>query len=507
MWYRSLYWRIGLGFIAVLAVLLLVQGSLFLWLTGQTDEWLPVRSPFRLATLVASDLSAALTRTPDLQIDKYVREQFAHVYQPFFVVMSDGRVASSRDGRVPPGLVRAAREKLGVPARFPSDIPMWMAEGGRGRGAGPGDGRGGRGPADFQRFGAPGGGRGGMPPADAFLAETEPIEVNGVRIGLVIVSTRGEPFVLIRQFGPMLAVVGIGLLALGTAVGTLLIFRPARQRMRQLEDAVAAFGAGDRSARAPERGRDEVTSLARAFNRMAGALETSETVRRRLLADVSHELKTPLTAIRGYAETLSMPEVQLDRDTERRYLRIVGEETERLEAIVGDLLDLARVEGGGTLLHMDAVPVRRLFERVADRHAQAIAEKHLTLESSVAADAQDVWGDPGRLEQALQNLAANAVRHTPPGGRITLAAVSDGGYTSLIVRDTGPGIPPDHLGHLFDRFYKVDASRAGHSATGSGLGLSIVKAVVERHGGDVTAANAEGGGAVFTVRLRKSAVV
>jgi len=353
-----------------------------------------------------------------------------------------------------------------------------------------GDGRG--------RFGE--GSRPGLPP-DAFLTDTEPIEVNGARVGLVVVFTRGEPFTLLRQFGPLLGVVGLGLLIAGTTIGSLVIFRPARRRMRILEDAVAAFGAGQRSVRAPERGDDEVTELARAFNRMANALDTSDAVRRRLLADVSHELKTPLTAIRGYVETLTMPEVKLDDEARLRYLRIVGEETDKLEAIVGDLLELARLEGGGTTHTVEPVSLVRLFERVADRHGRELTERHVTLDAAVNPDAREVWGDAGRLEQALQNLAANAIRHTPDGGRIELRAEPAGDLVRVTVRDSGTGIPAEHLSRVFDRFYKVDASRTGQAATGSGLGLSIVKAIVERHGGEVSAANAEGGGAVFEMRL------
>jgi len=519
MWYRSLYWRIGLGFITLLAVLLVSQGLLVVWFSGQADEWLPIRSPFRLATLIASDLGNALTQQPNLVLDKYVHDQFTRIQQPFFVVMADGRVASNREGRTPPGMIRAAREKLGLPplvagdpaARPPNGGRGWAPGAGRGwtpdteRGRAGADARGrgqegGRGTGDGRaaRFGE---GPRGMQLGDPFLSESEPIDVNGTRVGLVVVLTRGDPFALLRQFGPMLAIIGIGLLAAGTVIGTLVIFRPARLRMRNLQEAVASFGAGNRKARASEHGHDEVTELARAFNRMAEALGNADTVRRRLLADVSHELKTPLTAMRGYIETLTMTELALDPDTQRRYLGIVGEETEKLESMIGDLLDLARLEGGGTTLTFETVPVQRLFDRVADRHAHAIADKHLTLDARADADAVDLWGDAGRLEQALQNLAANAIRHTPDGGRITLRATRIAGTVQLTVRDTGPGIPPEHLSRVFNRFYKVEESRTGGASAGSGLGLSIVKAIVELHGGGVSATTAEGGGAEFTVRV------
>jgi signal transduction histidine kinase len=252
-----------------------------------------------------------------------------------------------------------------------------------------------------------------------------------------------------------------------------------------------------------------VAALARAFNRMAAdlearthAMEVSDRTRRQLLADVSHELKTPLAAIRGYVETLAMPEMRLDDGTRRRYLDIVGDETIKLERLIGDLLDLARLESGGLTLTCEAVPVARLYRRVADRHEREVIEKQIALETSISPGVTDVWGDPARLEQALQNLVANALRHTPDGGRITLGAEPAGDTVRLTVRDSGDGIPEEHLQRIFDRFYKADPSRTDpYSKTGSGLGLSIVKAIIEGHSGSVSAANAAGGGAEFTITL------
>jgi signal transduction histidine kinase len=160
---------------------------------------------------------------------------------------------------------------------------------------------------------------------------------------------------------------------------------------------------------------------------------------------------------------------------------------------VGDLLELARLEGGGTVLKRERVEVAALFGRVAARHERELAQHRIQLEQRVGPQADAIMGDPDRLEQALQNLAANALRHTPDGGRITLASETDDGGIRLTVRDTGPGIPAEHLPLIFERFYKADSARK--AAGGSGLGLSIVKAIVERHGGSITARNDQG--AVF----------
>lgn len=494
VWYRSLYWRIAVGFVALMAFLLVAQAIILLWLTGQ-GGWLPGRSPADLGRTIASDVSSALQADASADLMRHVRERYRRTYRPFVVVMADGRVITSREGPAPPGLVRMAFTRLrdsgvavspipGVP--FPPGVPD------RGRTPRPG------GPPGWPGPGRP----------DPPEATPTPIEVGGRLVGMVVVAAGGpQLWFLVQAFGSTLALIGLALLLLGAALASLVIFRPARGRMRQLEEAAVALGAGRTSVRAPAEGDDEVSALARAFNRMASALEASDAARRRLLADVSHELRTPLTAIRGYVETLAMPDLPLDPETRARHLRIVGDETQKLERLVGDLLEVARLEAGGGPLAVSRVPVERLFERVRDRHGVRMAEKAIRLRTDIRPGAEALPGDPDRLEQALQNLAANAVRHTPAGGEIVLHAEPAGDKVRLTVRDTGPGIAPEHLPHVFDRFYKTQASRstadAGDpdAAGGSGLGLSIVKAIVERHGGSVTASNAKDGGAAFEMLL------
>jgi two-component system phosphate regulon sensor histidine kinase PhoR len=208
---------------------------------------------------------------------------------------------------------------------------------------------------------------------------------------------------------------------------------------------------------------------------------------------------TPLTAMRGYVETLAMKELQLDSATRERYLRVIDEETRRLENIVGDLLDLARLEGGANTFRRERVDLRAIFERVAMRHEREMQARGIRLAREIEGAADTVTGDSDRLEQALQNLAANALRHTPDGGTIALTADSVPNGVRLTVRDSGPGIAAEHLPLIFDRFYKADASR--RAASGSGLGLSIVKTIVERHGGTVAARNDNG--AVFEITLTR----
>jgi signal transduction histidine kinase len=335
------------------------------------------------------------------------------------------------------------------------------------------------------------------------------VVVNGVQVGIVAVPPSPPAWMAVQRFGPTLALAGLGLLVTGVIAAALLIFRPTHQRLRRLEASARALGEGRTDVRASEAGGDEVTELARAFNRMADdlhvrseALAASDRARRQLLADVSHELMTPLTAIRGYLQTLSMSGVPIDDEQRRRYLGVADQETYKLEAMIGDLLDLARLEDGGDKDEPGEVSVDALFTRVIDRHLPDIRKKDVTTHVKVAPGTPHLLGSAHRLEQAVQNLAANALRHMPDGGTLALDARPQGANIVLSVRDTGPGIPPEHLPHIFDRFYKADASRAGNTIpSGSGLGLSIVQAIVTRHGGEVTAANAPGGGALFTIVL------
>ena len=321
------------------------------------------------------------------------------------------------------------------------------------------------------------------------LGEMAPLFVDGAQVGRVVIWAGDRPFWrIVRQLGPTMAVIAATVLGVGTTLIALVVFGPVRRRLKDVQAATERLGAGDLSARAPEHGGDEVASLARSFNQMADelaararALEASDRTRRQLMADVSHELMTPLTAMRGYIETLTMPEVSLDPQTRQRYMGIVTDETHRLEQIIGDLLDLARLEGGGMTLRRERADVEQLFNRVGARHERELTDRRVALTTRVDASAKSIVGDPDRLEQALQNLAANALRHVPEAGQIRLTAEREGNEVVLTVRDNGPGIPSEHLPLIFNRFYKADVSRRA-AGGGSGLGLSIAKAIVERHG-------------------------
>jgi signal transduction histidine kinase len=469
VWYRSLYWRVALGLIAFLALMLTAQTLLTLWMSNQIAGSMPARSPRRLAVLVASDIGARLSENPDLNIEEYVGEQYGTVLHPFIVRMRDGRVVFNRADYLPEPVRRADARDVDDAARR-ERVPSLRT------GAGP------RRPMEIAW-----------------------IVADGTRVGTVIVPLGRPPFrVLIREFGPTLGVTAIAVLIAGTSLIAFVVFGPARRRLKQVQAAADRLGAGDLDVRAPAHGGDEVAELAASFNRMADelarrarALEGADRARRQLLADVSHELMTPLTAMRGYIETLSMRDLPLDPPTRERYLGIIDDETRRLESIIGDLLDLARLEGGGTTFRREPVDIGRLVDRVAARHERELDARNIRLTRRIDPAATVVSGDADRLEQALQNLAANALRETPDGGEISIATEKTPASVRILLRDTGPGVPLEHLPHIFDRFYKVDAARK--AAGGSGLGLSIVKTIVERHGGTIAARN--DAGAVFEIEL------
>jgi signal transduction histidine kinase len=219
---------------------------------------------------------------------------------------------------------------------------------------------------------------------------------------------------------------------------------------------------------------------------------------RGFVADASHELRTPLTIIRGNAEMLELSETaQLSEEDRRELWDIVGQAA-YMEQLVNDLSLLARLDEGRLPLREEPVEVRELVESVARSARTLGAAKQVEVEHDVPSG-MIVQADPVRLQEVLLSLVENAVRHAPNGGQIQITA-RDGRIAQIIVSDNGPGIDPDHLERIFDRFYRLDEART-RSGGGTGLGLSIAQAIARAHGGEIAAANARGGGAVFTLTL------
>jgi signal transduction histidine kinase len=234
------------------------------------------------------------------------------------------------------------------------------------------------------------------------------------------------------------------------------------------------------------------------------ALRRLETVRRDFVANVSHELKTPLTSISGYAETLLGDPA--DAATTRRFLEIILNNARRMQRLVDDLLDLSRIEAGRWVPEPELVEVAAIAGEIWAGLADRAAQRAVAFTLDVAPDAATVMVDPDALRQILTNLFDNSLRYTPPGGRITCRAIRTGDGVEIAVADTGSGISGEHLGRIFERFYRADPSRSRDEG-GTGLGLSIVKHLAEAHGGRATAESTLGQGTVIRVSFPTEAPV
>jgi two-component system OmpR family sensor kinase len=463
-WYRSFYFRIGVSFVVFVVAVVVAQGAIFSVMMRRNPPLGP-RPPNILAAIVAADVGGALARDPHLNLQQYVGDEYAQL-QPIALLMKDGTIASNRSDPLAEGVRRSVEAAL----------------------AG-------------RSFGA-----GSEPRIEGPPVVTAPIQVGGELRGMVVLPPRPLGSPVVRDLGRMLSIPGTLLLILGTTIAAAFIFAPARRRLQALEAATLRLGAGDLTARAPEGGGDEIAHVAHAFNHMAGelaardeALRMADRLRRQMLADVSHELKTPLTAMRGYLETLRMSDVELDQVTRERYFQTIERETLRLDRIVQDLVDLARLENGVGAIDVRVFAIERVFEHIVARHEKDAAERGVTFRPSVGEGADQLVADPDRIEQVVENLVANALRFTPAGGTIDLSSRADGDAVVVSVVDSGEGISAPHLAHVFDRFYKADSARA-RDKNGSGLGLSISKAIVERHHGTIEVTSAPGRTA-FTITL------
>ncbi|HXF57883.1 MAG TPA: ATP-binding protein [Actinomycetota bacterium] len=268
--------------------------------------------------------------------------------------------------------------------------------------------------------------------------------------------------------------------------------RGMTQPLRDMAQAARRMARGDYRQRVSVRSRDEVGQLAEAFNRMAGEMEGLERLRRDLVANVSHELKTPISALRARLENL------LD-GVERPDPALLGtmlQQSERLSRLVDQLLDLSRLESGDVPLSIEPVPLSPLVDEVVAEVRMARPDRPLEVRNEVPPDLPPLLADRERVHQVLFNLLDNAFRFTLPGGRVTVRAHREDGCCEVAVEDTGPGIPPEHLPLVFERFYRADPARSGEDG-GTGIGLAIARSVVEAHGGRIWAESEEGRGSTF----------
>lgn len=286
----------------------------------------------------------------------------------------------------------------------------------------------------------------------------------------------------------LVAGAGGGLVAAGLSY---FLARRISRPLLQVSEAGRRLAAGERDVRVPVESRDELGALASSFNEMAGQLAVARDAERAFLLSVSHELKTPLTSVRGYAEALrdgaAMPEEAGE---------VIGREAARLERLVGDLLDLARLDQRRFSVAREPVDLAEVAREVERRYASSAGEFRVEL-AVEAGEPTPAMADRDRLVQVVSNLTENALRSTPAGGRVVVRAAPG----MLTVEDTGPGLALDDLPHAFDRFYLHERYGADRPV-GSGLGLAIVKELVEAMGGTVSVRSETGAGTAFEVRLQ-----
>lgn len=274
--------------------------------------------------------------------------------------------------------------------------------------------------------------------------------------------------------------------------------RRLQRPLAALTDAAGEMSRGRYDTRVSSAGAGpELDALAATFNSMAGRLETTEDTRRRLLADLAHELRTPIATIGAYLDGLEDGLAAWDSTT----ARVLRDQTDRLARLAQDIDEVSRAEEGRIPLHRRPTRVGELVGAAVQAGSEGFADKGVRLLTEYGSAGCVVDVDPQRMAQVLGNLLGNALRHTPAGGSVTVASGRTSGYAVLTVTDTGDGIAPESLPHVFERFYRGEHARDRDSG-GAGIGLSIVKALVDAHRGTVTASSAGAGrGATFTVTL------
>ncbi len=294
----------------------------------------------------------------------------------------------------------------------------------------------------------------------------------------------------------------------------LFIFAMLTCRLKKLATGMNSFKRGESLAsvdlprvKVPAFLNDEVDHLSQTFKEMAERIEEqieklqkSDLLRRELVANVSHDLRTPLATLTAYIETMQLKEADLSMDERRKYLKVARKHCERLSSLVDDLFELARLEARETVLNIEPFNIAELVQDVVQNYELSAKEKNITLTSNIGQDLSFVRGDIGLVERVLENLIMNGLRHTPEGGTVSIMLSPSDEYMNVQVLDTGVGIPDEIQPHIFDRYYKVDEPET-FPASFAGLGLAIAKRIMDLHDSSIEVESEPDTGTCFTFRL------
>lgn len=329
-----------------------------------------------------------------------------------------------------------------------------------------------------------------------------PLEVGGKVVGRLLVdSFRPPPLpgtpeaTFLARMTQAVIFGAVGATAIALLVGFFLA-RTLTRPIREMTAATQAMARGDLEQRVTVRSQDELGQLAASFNQMSADLAQATRLRRQMTADIAHDLRTPLSVILGYAEALSEGKLQGAPDT----FEIMHDEAQRLSRLVEDLRTLSLADTGELPLTRRPVAPQALLDRTALAHKAEARRRNISLKVEIEPDLPEVEIDPDRMAQVLGNLVSNALRYTPADGEIVLSAETRAETLHLCIQDTGAGIDPADLPHIFERFYRADRSRQREGGE-SGLGLPIARSLVEMHGGSISAASRPGQGTTFTITL------
>lgn len=328
-----------------------------------------------------------------------------------------------------------------------------------------------------------------------------PIQQSGPRggytvSGLVLIQTAAQTVhASYRDLVWQVAVAAIAL-SLAALIIVFIFTRRVTRPLTAMEKAANSMAGGDFTARAPEEGTREMLSLASSFNQMADKLATQEQSRREFVANVSHELRSPITSIQGFAQGIL--DGTIPKGEQEKYLSIITDETHRLSKLIHSLLSLSRIENEETPLHCTSFDINERIRLAIIARMNELEEKELEIETEFASDPCFVHADADQIQQVLINLLDNAVKFTPKGGRIRFSSRLESNTLFLCIQDDGQGILPEDAPHIFDRFYKAD--KAHTAGKGTGLGLAICRRIMERHGQSIRLLPSDQG-AAFEITL------